>query len=70
MVDNVKSKEDGNKNAIMSKLSKNQRGLSLSDLARETGLSPLQVKTSISFLLGSKKIEEQAVGRAKVYFVI
>lgn len=54
---------------ILKELSTTDYGLSLSDLRRELGLSKDQVRISISFLLGAKKIKQYSFGMSKIYCI-
>jgi len=66
------SKEEGNRKEVLSILGKSEIGigLTITGLVRKTSLSRAQIRTAISFLLGSKEIEEVVVGMAKVYNLI
>ncbi len=59
-----------NNKIIKNTLKKNPKGLTITQLVLNTKLKRCQVRTSISFLLGSKEIEEMEVGMAKLYRLV
>ncbi len=67
MINKAIDNKEQNRKEVISVLEKNPRGLSISDIFRSTKLSRTQVRTAIEHLLGSKKVNEDQVGMAKVY---
>jgi len=55
-----------NKEKIINAL-KRREYLSITDLVRITKLKRCQVRTAITFLLGSNRIKERQIGTAKIY---
>jgi len=43
-------------------------GSSITEITEETKLPRCQVRISLAYLLGSKKINERAIGMAKIYY--
>ena len=58
-----------NNNEITKALKKEKLGLSITDLVSKTSLSRGQIRTAISFLLGSGEIIERQTGMTKLYFL-
>jgi len=59
-----------NTNEIIKALKKEKYGLSITDFVDKTQLTRTQIRTAISFLLGSKEIIERQTGMAKLYFLV
>jgi len=55
-----------NKEKIINALKRGEY-LSITDLVRITKLKRCQVRTAITFLLGSNRIKERQIGMAKIY---
>ena len=58
-----------NTQQIINTLKKEKFGLSITDLVKKTTLSRSEIRTALSFLLGSNKIIERRVGMAKLYLI-
>ena len=59
-----------NGKVILKSLKKlNERGLSISDMERDTPLIRCQIRGAIAYLLGTQEIEEQIFGNAKIYYL-
>lgn len=55
---------------MIKKIIKNENGMCLSGMFRKLPLSKDQIRISVSFLLGSREIEEEIYGMSKVYYFV
>ena len=55
---------------IKKELIENPKGLTITQLEKQTKLPRCQVRTILSYLLGAGEIEEMQVGKAKLYTLI
>ena len=56
-----------NTKIILDEIKKDDFGLSITDIVKITGLKRSNVRTSLAFLEGAKKIKFIKIGMAKVY---
>lgn len=66
---NMENKEHQKKIMNLLKKDKNEHGLCLSDIKRRLSLTKDQIRMSVSFLLGAKKVQELRYGRSKIYLL-
>ncbi len=59
-----------NNKQIKNALEKNPKGLTITKLVEKTKLTRCQIRTALSYLLGSGEIEETKIGMAKLYNLI
>ena len=59
-----------NNKEIKEALQKNLRGLTITQLVKETKLTRDKIRKGLAYLLGAGEIEEMQVGKAKLYTLI
>lgn len=71
MVDKiVGAQETAARDIILKEIRRTKRGLTITNLVKNSNLNRSRVRTAIAYLLGSGKIEEVRVGMAKLYYLI
>ena len=59
-----------NNNEIIKALKKAEFGLNITDLTNKTNLSRGQIRTSLAYLLGAKRVIERGTPNYKLYFLV